>query len=149
MQHTTLGVMRWLQSIRATTNASARKMKTSTNLRTFKLLPSRREEKAPSDSIWKGRGVVIVWATGVSEFALVSHHRGPRRPSPFVVTRLRCPSTSTMESLNLNMLASSLPNSNLANAEKDLMNNFKGHPVYCLTIFPHPDHSSSQPPPSR
>ncbi|THH22406.1 hypothetical protein EUX98_g8201 [Antrodiella citrinella] len=30
-----------------------------------------------------------------------------------------------MESLNLNMLASSLPNSNLANAEKDLMNNFK------------------------
>ena len=28
--------------------------------------------------------------------------------------------------LNLNTLASSLPNSNLANAEKDLLNNFKG-----------------------
>lgn len=29
-------------------------------------------------------------------------------------------------SLNLNTLANSLPNSNLANAEKDLLNNFKG-----------------------
>jgi len=28
--------------------------------------------------------------------------------------------------LNLNTLASSLPNSNLAEAEKDLLNNFKG-----------------------
>jgi hypothetical protein len=32
-----------------------------------------------------------------------------------------------MESLNLNTLASSLPTANLANAEKDLLNNFKGN----------------------
>jgi hypothetical protein len=31
-----------------------------------------------------------------------------------------------MESLNLNALAGSLPNSNLANAEKELLNNFRG-----------------------
>ena len=31
-----------------------------------------------------------------------------------------------MESLNLNTLASSLPTANLQNAEKDLLNNFKG-----------------------
>jgi hypothetical protein len=31
-----------------------------------------------------------------------------------------------MESLNLNALAGSLPTSNLANAEKELLNNFRG-----------------------
>ena len=34
--------------------------------------------------------------------------------------------TNMDSTLNLNTLASSLPNSNLANAEKDLLNNFKG-----------------------
>lgn len=37
-----------------------------------------------------------------------------------------------MESLNLNALAGSLPNSNLANAEKELLNNFRGN---ILNIF--------------
>jgi hypothetical protein len=32
----------------------------------------------------------------------------------------------SMESLNLNALAGSLPTSNLANAEKELLNNFRG-----------------------
>ncbi|TCD65587.1 hypothetical protein EIP91_002472 [Steccherinum ochraceum] len=40
-----------------------------------------------------------------------------------------------MESLNLNMLASSLPNSNLANAEKDLMNNFKAAALSLTTLY--------------
>jgi hypothetical protein len=49
------------------------------------------------------------------------------------------PSPSLMESLDLNTLASSLPTANLANAEKDLLNNFKGehmhltHSQRCLT----------------
>jgi len=37
-----------------------------------------------------------------------------------------------MESLNLNALAGSLPTSNLANAEKELLNNFRGN---ILIIF--------------
>ncbi|KAH8099901.1 hypothetical protein BXZ70DRAFT_1008871 [Cristinia sonorae] len=40
-----------------------------------------------------------------------------------------------MESLNLNMLANSLPNSNLANAEKDLMNNFKAAALSLTTLY--------------
>ncbi|KAL4251352.1 hypothetical protein ABKN59_005651 [Abortiporus biennis] len=40
-----------------------------------------------------------------------------------------------MESLNLNMLASSLPNSNLANAEKDLVNNFKAAALSLTTLY--------------
>ena len=45
-----------------------------------------------------------------------------------------------MESLNLNALAGSLPTSNLANAEKELLNNFRGNilnPPTCrrLTFF--------------
>jgi hypothetical protein len=35
----------------------------------------------------------------------------------------------SMESLNLNALAGSLPTSNLANAEKELLNTFKGKSV--------------------
>ena len=49
-----------------------------------------------------------------------------------------------MESLNLNALAGSLPTSNLANAEKELLNNFRGisHPFSlpyrdCPTEIPH------------
>jgi hypothetical protein len=34
--------------------------------------------------------------------------------------------STTMESLNLNTLATSLPTANVQNAEKDLLNNFKG-----------------------
>ncbi len=41
-----------------------------------------------------------------------------------------------MESLNLNMLATSLPNSNLANAETELMNNFKGSSFSVLSVLP-------------
>lgn len=49
---------------------------------------------------------------------------GPTIPSTLTTTNDR---DATMDSsLNLNTLASSLPNSNLANAEKDLLNNFKG-----------------------
>lgn len=33
----------------------------------------------------------------------------------------------------MNTLANSLPNSNLANAEKELMDNFKGRPVLCTS----------------
>lgn len=43
--------------------------------------------------------------------------------------------TATMESLNLNMLANSLPTSNLANAEKDLTNNFKGASCFISSII--------------
>jgi hypothetical protein len=38
-----------------------------------------------------------------------------------------------MESLNLNALAGSLPTSNLAGAEKELLNNFRGK---FLMLFP-------------
>jgi hypothetical protein len=47
-----------------------------------------------------------------------------------------------MESLNLNALAGSLPTSNLANAEKELLNNFRGvslfffSPSLAITITP-------------
>ena len=48
-----------------------------------------------------------------------------------------------MESLNLNALAGSLPNSNLASAEKELLNNFRGKkisllppPLPAITITP-------------
>lgn len=37
-----------------------------------------------------------------------------------------------MESLNLNALAGSLPNSNLASAEKELLNNFRGKKISLL-----------------
>jgi len=41
-----------------------------------------------------------------------------------------------MESLNLNALAGSLPTSNLANAEKELLNNFRGiSRVFFFPIF--------------
>ncbi|GBE87283.1 predicted protein [Sparassis crispa] len=40
-----------------------------------------------------------------------------------------------MESLNLNMLASSLPPSNLANAEKELTNNFKAAALSLTTFY--------------
>ncbi|PSR78462.1 hypothetical protein PHLCEN_2v7405 [Hermanssonia centrifuga] len=40
-----------------------------------------------------------------------------------------------MESLNLKNLASSLPNSNLAHAEKDLMNNFKSAALSITTLY--------------
>ncbi|KAI0944186.1 hypothetical protein AcW1_001950 [Taiwanofungus camphoratus] len=40
-----------------------------------------------------------------------------------------------MESLNLNMLANSLPTSNLANAEKDLTNNFKAAALSLTTLY--------------
>ncbi|CAL1697423.1 unnamed protein product [Somion occarium] len=40
-----------------------------------------------------------------------------------------------MESLNLNMLATSLPNSNLANAEADLSNNFKAAALALTTLY--------------
>jgi hypothetical protein len=50
-----------------------------------------------------------------------------------------------MESLNLNALAGSLPTSNLASAEKELLNNFRGEPQvffqslfsFAITITPH------------
>jgi hypothetical protein len=38
--------------------------------------------------------------------------------------------TDLMESLNLNALAGSLPTSNLASAEKELLNNFRGNPQF-------------------
>ncbi|OCH88898.1 hypothetical protein OBBRIDRAFT_715987, partial [Obba rivulosa] len=38
-------------------------------------------------------------------------------------------------SLNLNMLASSLPTSNLANAEKELANNFKAAALSLTTLY--------------
>jgi hypothetical protein len=46
-----------------------------------------------------------------------------------------------MESLNLNALAGSLPTSNLASAEKELLNNFRGNfhffpPSLAITIIP-------------
>jgi hypothetical protein len=43
-----------------------------------------------------------------------------------------------MESLNLNALAGSLPTSNLANAEKELLNNFRGTPfsLFIIAIVP-------------
>lgn len=46
-----------------------------------------------------------------------------------------------MESLNLNALAGSLPTSNLASAEKELLNNFRGNshffsPPLAITITP-------------
>ena len=40
-----------------------------------------------------------------------------------------------MESLNLNALAGSLPTSNLANAEKELLNNFRGN-IQCFSNPP-------------
>lgn len=42
-----------------------------------------------------------------------------------------------MESLNLNALAGSLPTSNLANAEKELLNNFRGTSPLFLSRSPH------------
>lgn len=42
-----------------------------------------------------------------------------------------------MESLNLNALAGSLPTSNLANAEKELLNNFRGTYSLFLSRSPH------------
>jgi len=47
---------------------------------------------------------------------------------PGQIVRLPTFTTTTlsMESLNLNALAGSLPTSNLANAEKELLNNFRG-----------------------
>jgi hypothetical protein len=54
----------------------------------------------------------------------------------------RLSSRLPMESLNLNTLAHSLPNANnLANSEKDLLNNFKGRSY--PTIFYHPHHSEN------
>lgn len=41
-----------------------------------------------------------------------------------------------MESLNLNALAGSLPNSNLASAEKELLNNFRGKKISLLPPLP-------------
>jgi len=48
-----------------------------------------------------------------------------------------------MGSLDLNTLAHSLPTANLANAEKDLLNNFKGsyHVVFILICYPVPTKS--------
>ena len=47
-----------------------------------------------------------------------------------------------MESLNLNALAGSLPNSNLASAEKELLNNFRGKKISLLPPLPcYHDHS--------
>jgi hypothetical protein len=43
-----------------------------------------------------------------------------------------------MESLNLNALAGSLPNSNLASAEKELLNNFRGKKFHLLIPTPLP-----------
>lgn len=43
-----------------------------------------------------------------------------------------------MESLNLNALAGSLPTSNLANAEKELLNNFRG--IAFPFTLPYRDH---------
>lgn len=43
-----------------------------------------------------------------------------------------------MESLNLNALAGSLPNSNLASAEKELLNNFRGKKIHLLIPTPLP-----------
>ncbi|KAA1466983.1 hypothetical protein DENSPDRAFT_767241 [Dentipellis sp. KUC8613] len=40
-----------------------------------------------------------------------------------------------MESLNLNTLANSLPNSNMANAEKDLLNDFKAAALSITTLY--------------
>jgi len=39
-----------------------------------------------------------------------------------------------MESLNLNALAGSLPTSNLASAEKELLNNFRGNSLFFLSL---------------
>ena len=45
--------------------------------------------------------------------------------------------TDLMESLNLNALAGSLPTSNLASAEKELLNNFRGDfPFFLLVPSP-------------
>ncbi|KAI0248052.1 hypothetical protein BJV78DRAFT_1285092 [Lactifluus subvellereus] len=43
-----------------------------------------------------------------------------------------------MESLNLNALAGSLPTSNLASAEKELLNNFRGKVLYVFPSLSHP-----------
>ena len=40
----------------------------------------------------------------------------------------------SMESLNLNALAGSLPTSNLANAEKELLNNFRGISLFFVAL---------------
>jgi hypothetical protein len=43
-----------------------------------------------------------------------------------------------MESLNLNALAGSLPTSNLASAEKELLNNFRGKFLMLSLLFQSP-----------
>jgi hypothetical protein len=48
--------------------------------------------------------------------------------------------TNMDSTLNLKTLASSLPNSNLAGAEKDLLNNFKGIDIFLI----HPQPGGSQ-----
>jgi hypothetical protein len=52
-----------------------------------------------------------------------------------------------MESLNLNTLATSLPTANVQNAEKDLLNNFKGtfntFPAFQLVLITPVGHHTS------
>ena len=51
-------------------------------------------------------------------------------------TTTTTPVLKAMESLNLNALAGSLPTSNLASAEKELLNNFRGKNSLCSFMNP-------------